>query len=84
MSPSVADIMAFNALPDETRAMVARLVGGDPTEPGAIAVSASDAERAFRAGWDACADEIFAPGYDTREFKRWQERLAATSARRAA
>ena len=82
MTPSVADVMAFAALPEETQAMVMRLVGGDPTQSSVI--SHSDTERAFRAGWDACADEIYAPGYDPREFKRWQERLTIPAERRAA
>lgn len=67
---SVADMLAFQALPDETRALVCRMVGGDPTEG---TTAATDLERAYRAGWEACGDDIMAPGYSSCEFKRWQE-----------
>lgn len=60
-SPSVKDILDFGALPDDVQQLAQRaLTGGTDVDVQLLA-------KAYRLGWEACADEISAPFLSDRE-----------------
>lgn len=53
MEASVADVVAFESLPDEVQELAKRVLG--PSDPGGSVVDA------YEAGWEDCADEMSHP-----------------------
>ena len=55
---SVADMLALDCLPEDTKALIER-VYGDLGAPGMY--TEYDLREAYAAGWDDCAEQIEAP-----------------------
>lgn len=67
---SVADQLAFDALPEETKAMILRLYGPMP-EGGTEYYTAEDLEEAYAAGWEDCAEEFEPPYFNDWRWKSY-------------
>ncbi len=57
---SVADYLAFEALPEETKSLIQRLYG-DHLVPVHGAYTEDDLREAFESGWEECAEQFEAP-----------------------
>lgn len=57
---SVADVLAFDSLPDATKALIERIYGEAPAE-GTKLYTEEDMREAYEAGWEDCGEEIEAP-----------------------
>jgi hypothetical protein len=55
---SVADYLAFEALPEETKSLIQRLYG-DHLAPGTY--TEDDMRDAYESGWEDCAEEFERP-----------------------
>ena len=66
---SVADQLAFDALPEDTKLMMMRVYGFAP-DMGSPP-NQSSLEDAFEAGWEACAESFDTPYYSSYEFNAW-------------
>ena len=64
---SVADQLAFDALPDDVKQMVQRIYGDAPS-----AYTEDDLREAYEAGWEDCTDEI---RYSHSSDWRWKQYL---------
>ena len=66
--PSVADLVAFEALPTETRELALRVLGSFPVTDQLLAA-------AYEKGWEDCADDIEPPTMSYRQADRAIETL---------
>jgi hypothetical protein len=57
---SVADYLAFEALPEETKSLIQRLYG-DHLVPVGGQYTEDDLREAYEAGWERCAEEFETP-----------------------
>jgi len=73
---SVADMLALDALPEDVKAVLAR-VYGDMSAPGMYTEEAM--EDAYTAGWEDCAETIETPYIDHGAFKRYMKSRKPTS-----
>jgi hypothetical protein len=67
---SVADQLAFDALPDETKAMITRLYTAPPAGGNAY-YTEEDLEEAYAAGWEDCAEDMEPPYFNDWKWKSW-------------
>jgi hypothetical protein len=65
---SVADYLAFESLPEETKSLIQRLYG-DHLTPVDGMYTKEDMEDAYESGWEDCAEEIERPWMSSSHFE---------------
>lgn len=77
VTATLADLMAWEALPEETRALAQLVLFGGALEPEGYSLQA-----AYEAGWEAGQDavdaEVTRHRYNRDDFNRWLSRRGGT------